>query len=219
MKKKILCLHGYAMNPDWLREWLLPIEEALADKLEFVYPCAPIACPEDEVVSMTKRFQAVIPESRLGGGQNWCWYRATDDKPPVYIGLEQTLADLHELSISHGGFDGVLGWSQGATVAAIMAAVQCNQHGYDFGLKWAIVCGGFRPGDTEIKRWFENKIDLPSLHVVGKKESGFMLKRGAELSANFIASDWLETPVGHVMPIKHPEYMMKIKDWIEARLE
>lgn len=219
MKQKILCLHGYAMNPDWLREWLQPIEEALSPRLEFVYPRAPIACPEAEIVAMMDMFQAMMPESRLGHDQNWCWYRATDDKPPRYVGLDETLADLHELSLRHGGFDGVLGWSQGAVVAAIMAAQQCNQHTYDFGMKWAVICGGFLPGDKTIKSWFDNEIGMQSLHVVGRKESEFLSKRATDLHSRFVNADWLETPVGHVLPLKYPDYMNRISNWMAEQLD
>jgi len=218
VKKKILCLHGYAMNPEWLREWLQPIEAMLSPRLEFVYPRGPIACPVDEVETMMNRFQVTVPESRLGHDQNWCWYRATDDKPPRYIGLDETLAGLHKLSLRHDGFDGVLGWSQGAVVAAIMAAQQCNQDAYDYGLMWAVICGGFLPGDKTIKSWFDNEIGIQSLHVVGKKESEFLSQRAVDLYSRFSNADWLETPVGHVMPIKHKSYMSEIEDWIERRL-
>lgn len=214
MKKKILCLHGYAMNRDWFQEWLRPVEQALRPQAELVYAQAPIACPANEVHAMVKQFQFKMPLDRIGAGLNWCWYRATADKPPSYLGLDDTLQWLHEFSEREGPFDAVFGWSQGATMAAIMAAQQQNDSGYDFGFKWLVLCGGFLPSDPEVKRLFDSAIQLPSLHVVGKKESAFMRQRGIKLHNAFQDADWLDTPVGHVLPLKHPEYMERITDWM-----
>ena len=218
MSKKILCLHGYAMNSDWFAQWLAPIENALADGVEFIYPQGPIECPDTEVRAMATQFQVAMPESRIGPGLNWSWYRATNDKPPHYLGLDDSLGWIKQFCQTHGPIDGVLGWSQGAVMAAIMAAYQQNDPDYDFGFGWVVLCGGFLPGDAAVKAVFDPPISLPSLHVVGKKESEFMLQRALRLHAAFQAGEWLETPVGHVMPIAYPDYMMKIVGWIAAQL-
>lgn len=219
MKNKILCLHGYAMNRDWFGQWLQPVEQALQSKAEFVYAQGPIACPAYEVRAMVKQFQFNMPAARIGDGLNWCWYRATTDKPPRYLGLDETLQWLHELDEREGPFDAVFGWSQGAVMAAIMAAQQQNGVGHDVSLKWLVLCGGFLPGDPEIKALFEPIIQLPSLHVVGKLESEFMHQRGKKLHACFDQADWLETPVGHMLPLKYPDYMSRIIEWMTEQLD
>jgi hypothetical protein len=212
----ILCLHGYAMNPAWLREWLLPIERALAGRATLVYPCAPIVAPPEEVRAMAQRFNALMPESRIVAGQNWCWYRASDDKPPLYLGLDETLSWLARYCQEQGGIDGVIGWSQGAVVASIMAAKMRHERQFDF--RWAVICGGFLPGDRKIKALFEPPLPVPSLHVMGVKESEFMRERGALLRQAFAQSEWLDTPVGHVLPHKLPDYMAQIAQWIAQHL-
>ena len=219
MKKKILCLHGYAMNRDWLRQWLQPVELALQPQAQLVYAQGPIVCPADEVRAMIKQFQFKLPESRIGPGLNWCWYRASADKPPLYLGVDDTLLWLKALAEREGPFDAVFGWSQGAVMAAMMAAQQQNGEGHDFGLQWLLLCGGFLPGDPQVKQWFEPTIQLPSLHVVGKLESDFMRQRGKALHAAFHQADFLDTPVDHVLPLKHPEYMQRIIEWMLARLQ
>ena len=207
------------MNSDWFRQWLQPVEQGLQAKAEFVYAQGPIACPAYEVRAMVKQFQFKMPEARIGPNLNWCWYRATTAKPPHYLGLDETLRYLCELIEREGPFDAVLGWSQGAVMAAIMAAQQQNGVGHNFGLKWLLLCGGFLPGDAKVKRLFEPAIQLPSLHVVGKLESDFMRQRGIKLHAAFHQADWLETPVGHVLPLKYPDYMNRISDWMAGQLD
>ncbi len=217
MTIKILCLHGYAMNRDWFRQWLAPIEQALAGKARLIYPQGPIEAPEEEVLAMLDMFQVSMPDGSIGAGKNWCWYRATTDKPPQYLFLDETLKMLMRLCETEGPFDAVLGWSQGAVMAAIMAGLQKQTPGYDFGLKWLVLCGGFLPGDEKIKNLFAEPLPYPSLHVVGKKEPEVMIRRGKKLHAAFAHADWLDTPVGHLMPVKHPDYMKRIADWMMAK--
>ena len=214
---KILCLHGYAMNSDWLRDWLRPLEQALAGRAELIYLQAPIAVAEADVRATTGRFQAVVPDDRLGPGLNWCWYRASDEKPPRYSGLEQSLDVLHDLFAQQGPIRGVLGWSQGAVVAAMLAGLMKRDPGSGFPFELGVFCGGFLPGAPEYRRLFAEPLKMPSLHVIGRKESDFMRTQGEKLLAAFEASERLDTPVGHVLPIKHPEYMTKIANWIGKR--
>ena len=216
MKKKILCLHGYSMDELWLEEWCRPFE-ALIEGAELVIPRAPIVVPEKEVRAMAQRFGMAVPEVRIGEDKNWCWYRATEEKPPTYQYIEQSLQMLENLFAEHGEFDGVLGWSQGTVMTGILSALNVKEQGKRFRFKWAVLCGGFRPGDLRFKSYYDEPINLPSLHVIGERESEFMRKQGALLADCFVDAETLHTPVGHIMPIKYPEYMEKIAQWMEGQ--
>jgi len=218
MKSKVLCLHGYSMNSYWLREWCVPLEQALADEAIFLYPQGPIECPEAEVRATTARFNMPLPESRVGPGLNWCWYRASDEKPPIYHGLDETLQWLAELFEREGPISGVFGWSQGAVMTAILAALREREPASPFQFDWAVLCGGFLPGDPRYRRYFEQPLQLPSLHVVGMKESDFMKQQGERLLAAFVQSERLDTPVGHILPLKHPRSMAAMAGWIRGQL-
>ena len=86
--------------------------------------------------------------------------------------------------------------------------------GSGFPFELGVFCGGFLPGAPEYRRLFAEPLKMPSLHVIGRKESDFMRTQGEKLLAAFEASERLDTPVGHVLPIKYPEYMTKIANWI-----
>ena len=218
MKAKVLCLHGYSMNSRWLREWCTPLEQMLADEAIFLYPQGPIECPEEEVRATTARFNMPMPESRIGAGLNWCWYRASEDKPPIYHGIDETLAALAALFEREGPIAGVLGWSQGAVMAAILAALMEHDSASPFHSDWAVLCGGFLPGDLRYRRYFDAPLSLPTLHVLGAKESDFMKQQGTRLLNSFAASERLDTPVGHIMPVKHRQSMEFIAAWMRRRL-
>ncbi len=215
--KKVICLHGYAMDSGWLQDWLKPIEQALAGRVEFIYPQASIELTVADVLSVTRSFQVLMPEERIGPGRNWCWYRATDEKPPRYIGLEATLDYLRDLFQEHGPISGVLGWSQGAVLTAILAGLMKRDPSSGFDFDWALMCGGFLPSEPDYRSLFDKPLEMPSLHVTGRKESEFMLQQGSQLFAAFKGAERLETPVGHVLPVKYPEYMLKIANWIDHK--
>jgi predicted esterase len=218
MKAKVLCLHGYAMNSAWLREWCGLLEQSLANEAVFLYPQGPIECTEEEVRATTARFNMPIPESRIGPGLNWCWYRATEDKPSIYLGIDETLAGLAELFEREGPIAGVLGWSQGAVMTAILAALMLRESGSPFRFDWAVLCGGFLPGDQRYRSYFEPPLSLPTLHVLGMKESDFMKQQGERLLNAFADSERLDTPMGHIMPVKHPRSMEAMAEWMRRRL-
>ena len=215
-KKKVLCLHGYSMNAGWLTEWCEHIQTYLSD-IELIIPDAPVQVPEDEVRCMAKRFNMAIPEWCIGEGKNWCWYRATEDKPPVYQQIETSFDMLEALFKEQGGFDGILGWSQGAVMAAILAALYLKNNDQRYKVNWLVVAGGFRPGDQRFRDYFDEPLNLPSLHVIGEKESSFMLEQGDRLASSFVAAQKLTTPVGHIFPLKHPKYMRKIAEWMNQQ--
>ncbi|TPW18397.1 MAG: ovarian cancer-associated protein 2 protein [Halothiobacillaceae bacterium] len=217
--KKMLCLHGYGMNSQWLQEWLWPIEQQLEGVVRFIHAQGPIVAPTEEVRAMAARFNAVLPESRIGEGKNWCWYRADDAKPPIYHGIEASLAYLANIVATEGPVEGVLGWSQGAVMAAILAGESATIANSPFGLRWAILCGGFRPGDRRFRPYFDRPLALPTLHVLGEQESEFMRQQGHKLYASFVDAQRLDTPVGHIMPVKYPAYMKQISAWIDNQVK
>lgn len=218
-KAKILALHGYSMNSGWLREWCAPLEQALADEAVFIYPQGPIESPEAEVRATTARFNMWMPESRIGPGLNWCWYRASEEKPPVYHGIDATLAWLAQLFEREGPISGVFGWSQGAVMTALLAALMAREATPRFSFDWAVLCGGFLPGDPRFCGLFEPPLQLPALHVLGMRESDFMKRQGERLVQAFANSDRLDTPVGHLLPVKYPESMAQIAAWMGRQLE
>ncbi len=217
MTKKVLCLHGYSMNREWFKEQCAVLQEQLNGAFEFIYAQGPIVCPEEEVRAIIQQYNIALPERRIGSGKNWCWYRASSDKPPHYSGIQASLKTLTALCKKEGGIDGVIGWSQGCTIAAIIAAQSALRDESCIKINWAVLCGGFIPRDRRYQGLFTTPIELPTLHVIGCKESESMQARSTALRAAFAGSDRLDTSVGHTLPIKYPEEMKAISDWIRAK--
>ncbi len=217
--KKILCLHGYSMNSEWLQSWLDPIQQRLGSDYLLLYPQGPIECPAEEVRAMTTRFNMTLPEARIGAGKNWCWYRADEQKPPLYHQIETTLDYLSDYFLAYGPIEGVIGWSQGAVMTAILTALRQSEPKRHFDFNWAILCGGFLPGDPRYRPMFEPPLKLPTLHVSGTQESDFMKQQATKMCAAFMDAERLDTPCGHIMPVQYPDYMDRIADWIITRAQ
>lgn len=97
---------------------------------------------------------------------------------PVRKSLVNALEALYQTMEEHGPFDGVLGYSEGATVAATLLLDEqqrCKAAGTEPSLKCAVFFAGWPPlmvdrdtlvlGDTD-----EEVIDVPTLHIIGSND-------------------------------------------------
>ena len=125
------------------------------------------------------------------------WWNASDDGR-AYQGWDNSLRVLREALERHPGA-GVLGFSQGAAVAAAVAALSC--HGQLPALRFAVLVAGFIPRAAELAPLFEGApLDLPSLHVWGTADP--IGKHGPALADKFSAAtrQVLTWPGGHKLP-------------------
>ena len=93
-------------------------------------------------------------------------------------GWDETLTYLEKVSMEKGPFDGLLGFSQGAAVAAAWVAWQEKEKergrrrgGVGSGFKFVILCSGFKPPGTVWERVVRSGggalVKCPSMHIFG----------------------------------------------------
>jgi pimeloyl-ACP methyl ester carboxylesterase len=117
---------------------------------------------------------------------------------PGFVGWERSReAVLSELRSKP--FDGVFGFSQGAAMAGLIAAVQHAEEASRL-FNFAIMVGGFTSQLPEHARLFETRIDLPSLHIIGRSDAIIPPRESAALTARFADPVVLEHQGGHVVP-------------------
>lgn len=218
MPKKVLCLHGYSMNREWFQSWWHSFEPRFNGRVEFIYPQAPIECPEAEVRDVWSRINMPLPARRLGRGKNWSWYRATAHTPPTYAGIDASLTLLAETFEKDGPIEGIIGWSQGAILATVLIGELLRHRQPRFQFNWAVLCAGALPADPRFQPDIAGPLTLPSLHVIGTKESVQMKHRCEALFNRFVGAERLDPPVGHVLPLHYPHYMDRIYDWINQQM-
>lgn len=192
MRTALLALHGFTMNGAGLRRLMIGLESRLAQHVELVFPSAPNVAGEASVAGLEQAMG--VPR---GAPPHLQWWSASDDGQ-AYQGWDQSQAVLREALERHPGA-GVLGFSQGAAVAAALAAL--SGRGLLPPLRFVVLVAGFTPRAAELAPLFDGApIQLPSLHVWGTLDP--FGKHGPALADKFSASSRqvVTWPGGHKLP-------------------
>jgi predicted esterase len=191
----LLSLHGFTMNGAGLRHMMESIEPSLSDVLHFAYPDAPHTASEASVAglsSLVGGFRAKPP--------NLEWWNASDDGL-TYPGWETTRDALRAMAERLEGAGhpvALLGFSQGAAVAAALAAL--SERGGFPKLRFVVLVAGFSPRARDIAALFEEPVRVPSLHVWGELDR--FAKHGPKLLERFDPDtrEVLTWPGRHIVP-------------------
>ena len=97
-------------------------------------------------------------------------------------------------------FDGVFGFSQGAALAGLLAAVQDGEPSSPLGFEFAVMVGGFTSFEPQHAALFGRKLTVPSVHVAGTADSIVPISDSLALAERFADPVVLEHPGGHVIP-------------------
>jgi predicted esterase len=193
---RILCLHGYHGNARILRGQMAALAADLASLADLVFVDAPSLAAAD-----------------------FGWWHAVDDEqdpanddPGVagrhrhYKGWTRTRDAIVAMFEREGPFDGVLGFSQGAALAALLVGLRATDGAssaerplrFDF----AIVVSGFASNDPELARLYERKdgYALPSLHLMGRADGIVPIDLSRGLASRFAHPTIVEHGGGHVVP-------------------
>ncbi|KAF8489687.1 serine hydrolase FSH [Gautieria morchelliformis] len=179
--RKVLMLHGFSQNASIFRKRMSVIRKACEGHVEFVFVDAPHdLVPVDLPGHALEWLQAAEANATTKDDSLTprAWWRANDEKT-VCNGLQESLLLLREI-LRETTFQGVLGFSQGAAMAAVLAAVLEKPELYEpfmIGgkavhpkLDFFIPISGFMPSDPLLEHILSRtstKLTTPSLHVVG----------------------------------------------------
>lgn len=197
-KTKVLCLHGFAQDGTTFRAKIGAIRKQLKSACEFYF----LDAPHD----VAGAFDADGAEMRELGASNdasgsFAWFtsgenaragakRASDDgwtRPALsreYDGLDETREKIRAFALEHGPFGGVIGFSQGATIALAALAVIEELRG---SARWAVLVAGFEPLDTVLKSAAREAtpIAIKTLHVHGENDKLVTRERMMALAEHF----------------------------------
>ena len=210
---RILCLHGYAQNGDFFRARTGALRKAL--KADFHFPTAPHPA--------TAAFVDGSDADTRGTPTAW-WNAAESDKRPStsakYEGYAESIDFVRTVIETDGPFDGVLGFSQGATIATLLCLASASAPPFRF----AILFSGFFPRDAtagalvpaaalEMYAATGNvdppgadgsarppPMPLPSVHFVGESDGLVPRVSSESLSACFDGGKIVDHAGGHCVP-------------------
>ncbi|RLN30566.1 rhodanese-like domain-containing protein 6 [Panicum miliaceum] len=235
-KLRILCLHGFRQNASNFKGRTSALAKKLKHiavlifvdaphELSFVYQPIQSHCsdkPSPPSATPKRKFAWLIaPNSRCNTEQDWKAADAPFD-PLQYQqqteGFEESYAYLENAISEMGSFDRILGFSQGAAMAASFCRQQqrtCGAPKFRFGM----FCSGY---PAPVGNFNGEPIKLPSLHCFGNGEGHdrqIANRASAELAGLFQQDfcSLVEHDMGHIIPTRSP-YIDQIKDFLSSFL-
>ncbi|XP_061558295.1 LOW QUALITY PROTEIN: esterase OVCA2 [Phycodurus eques] len=197
---RVLCLHGYRQNGASFREKTGALRKLLKKNVDFVYVDAPHLL-EQAQESAGAREGGEDPDRRGWwfsdpGARTFSAHLRCDESS----GLDESVAAVRQAVRRHGPFDGVLGFSQGAALAAVLCALQESQREPDFAFRFAILVAGFRSACAQHLSFYSAPLGTASLHVFGLEDGVIPADMSRDLLPLFRDPHVLTHPGGHFVP-------------------
>ncbi|PIM97862.1 Phospholipase/carboxyhydrolase [Handroanthus impetiginosus] len=242
-KLRILCLHGFRQNASSFKGRTASLAKKLKNIAEFVFVDAPHELPfiyepppaDQSHSTNCPLAQQCLPSNHCNRKFAWLvaadydgkhgaeWQRAKIPFSSLQYqqqteGFEKSIEHLKILFSVSGPFDGILGFSQGAAMAALVSVHREKLKGaMDF--RFIILCSGFAVNMADCT---EGSINCPSLHIFGSKEGKdrqIDCQASKQLASLFEngCSVIIEHDLGHIIPTRSP-YIDEIKDFLRRFL-
>lgn len=239
---RILLLHGYTQAGPLFSAKTRALHKAFQKSfspraVHFSYPTGPNRLKPADIPGFSPSEQLDGAEST--GGQNdeveaygW-WQRKDTDEGIIYIGIEEGLATIAQCIREEGPFDGVVGFSQGAAAAGMVASLldgeqrlrgfeEAEKHGgmqypksfreadgfVQAPMKFAVVYSGFRAPGERYDGFYVPKIKTKTLHFMGQVDTVVEEERSRVLVRCCVEERVVVHPGGHFLPSQRP--------WLDA---
>ncbi|XP_067866781.1 esterase OVCA2 [Heterodontus francisci] len=209
---RLLCVHGYRQNEKTFRERTGSLRKVLKKRAELLYVSPPLKVPPLEAAA---QLPAAAGEGNQAGeteenAHGWWFSNPGEDSfnaldhVETCKGLEESLETISKAMVELGPFDGIMGFSQGAALVAMICALK-QQGDSRFQFDFAILVAGFRSRCTLHNHYYQEPITLPSLHVFGHTDQVIPGEMSQELSTSFVDPVVLTHPGGHFVPASAPQ--------------
>ncbi|KAL3515922.1 hypothetical protein ACH5RR_022824 [Cinchona calisaya] len=237
---RILCLHGFRQNASGFKGRAGSLAKKLKSLAELVFVDAPHELPfiyrpclseQNDTASFSqscpskvcsKKFAWLVsPDYQGKSDGGWAVANVSFDLLQYRQqtqGFDVSLAYLKTVFSQAGPFDGILGFSQGAAMAALL----CSQLGKlkdDIDFRFVILCSGFAINMEEFR---QGSINFPSLHIFGN-DKGMDRQIDCQASRQLASlfedgcSEIIEHDLGHIIPTLSP-HIEKTKDFLQRFL-
>ncbi|XP_029783587.1 esterase OVCA2 [Suricata suricatta] len=213
---RVLALAGFRQSELGFREKTGALRKALRGRAELVCLSGPhlvagAAAPE----GARPDSELCLPEEQPRG---W-WFSEQEadifnalSHPTVCRGLEEALGTVAQALKKLGPFDGLLGFSQGAALAALVCALgQAGDPRFPLP-KFIILVSGFCPRGLGLKEpVLEGPLSLPSLHVFGDADCVIPSQESMQLASRFSGAVTLTHSGGHFIPAAAAQRQVYLK--------
>jgi predicted esterase len=199
-RPRILCLHGNRQSAQSLRVLTASLRKCI-NWVDFDFMHAPHKCTSSTVFTYPEdRLHAVhAPKEEAGLFE---WWSSSDAEPTsakvVYVGIDESISCVLGHIALNGPYDGVLAFSQGATMAALISLLS-----HEDSLPWhfAVLIAGFEPADeTVLAKIPSSPSALPTMHVSGATDLSVPKAQTVLLASRFCSPEMYEHPGGYSIP-------------------
>lgn len=203
---RVLVLHGYTQNASIFGKRIGALRKTLGKDVDLVIVDAPMLLrPVDMTGTLSAPAPAAADDPKLAPR---AWWR-TNGARTVLEGLENSLVFLRDV-LRAQRFDGVFGFSQGAAMAAVLAALLERPHLFPPFLvdgapphppfAFCVAVSGFAPAGALAGTLFADGYATPTLHVLGQNDVVVVEERSRALVAVSRAARVEEHDGGHFVP-------------------
>ncbi|KAE7999990.1 hypothetical protein FH972_004362 [Carpinus fangiana] len=192
-KPRILCLHGFRNSGEILKKLAGRLPQTVLEKLDLVFLDAPF--PAEGKSGVEGIYDPPYYE----------WFQGNEDYTK-YTNFEECLAYVEDYMLKHGPFDGVLGFSMGGMLAALLPGMQ--EEGVALTkvpkIKFLIIISGAKFGGPKYgapklaANALSSPIKCPSLHFIGEKD--LIKEDGIVLLESFVDPVVIHHIEGHTIP-------------------
>jgi len=182
-KLRVLCLHGMHQSAEIFNHNLASFRKATSSVLELVFLTAP-----HKMEGETEKYQ---------------WFSHTGGNiftSSGYLGEEESFQFIEKAFQENGPFDGILGFSQGAFMTALLCGLAGDPNSA-IRFNFAMIFSGF-PSSVEKYKLYYSRIpsSLLTFHSWGTSDDLVPCHYSEELAKWFPNAVRYEHPGGHVVP-------------------
>ncbi|KAJ8770357.1 hypothetical protein K2173_014969 [Erythroxylum novogranatense] len=201
-KMKILCLHGFRTSGSFLNKQISKWDPSIlahfdTDFADGIFPA-----------SGKSDIEGIFPPPYFE------WFQFNKEFTE-YTNLEECISHLCEYITSKGPFDGLLGFSQGATLSALLLGYQSQgkvlkEHPP---IKFFISVSGSKFRDPAIRDIaYKDTIKAKSVHFIGEKD--WLKLPSEDLATAFDRPLIIRHPQGHTVPRLDETATKQLLSWV-----
>lgn len=213
---RVLCLHSWRTSGSIFKEQFerAKLGPALDDLVEMVFVDAP------------NKATGRAPRDVLAGfpGRDYYeWFTVEGAEENIeefqlaHFGLDASEAYVERVIREQGPFDGLMGFSQGAVVAATMAAMQrvgMTLRGAP-PLRFVCVFGAAHSRHPRhLEAFQQGRVEIPTCHIIGHKD--FIKEHSVNLVRQFDSPIVICHPRGHVIPNLQGPQLAVLRAFLES---
>ncbi|OAX42819.1 hypothetical protein K503DRAFT_862784 [Rhizopogon vinicolor AM-OR11-026] len=183
--RKVLMLHGYAQNANIFSKHLGALRESMGKDIDLVFVDGPIVLhPVDPGGSSASTSLTVLGASEAdmtssdSSATPRAWFKLNPERTAAHR-LENSLLYLRDI-LQRDRYDGVFGFSQGASMAVLLSALLERPHTYPPflidgeaphpPLKFCVCVSGFKLPGYPSTQIFGTSYSTPTLHILGRTD-------------------------------------------------